>query len=100
MELKIILKVWTELENSKDVIDRLIWENLNKKLDQYLNKFDKDAAEGILDVNIDKNKKNLFDWKIQANFDWNSYRAQREDFKNLDDLINHLFDHLKLQLSD
>ncbi|MFZ4461762.1 MAG: hypothetical protein ACOYN2_04510 [Patescibacteria group bacterium] len=27
------------------------------------------------------------------------YRSERDDYKNLDDLINHLFDHIKEQLS-
>lgn len=100
MEIKIILQVWTDLEISKETIEKLINENLNKKLDQYLNKFDKEWAEWILDINIDKNKKWLFNGKVQANLDGESYRAEREDYKKLDDLINHLFEHLKLQLSD
>jgi len=100
MEIKIKLQVWTELEISKEVIERLINENLNKKLDQYLNKFDKDWAVWLLDINVDKNKKWLFNGKVQANLDGESYRAEREDYKKLDDLINHLFEHLKLQLSD
>jgi hypothetical protein len=53
-----------------------------------------------LKVTLNKNKKWLFDWKISASFDWDTYRSEREDFKNLDDLINHLFEHIKWQLSD
>lgn len=99
MEIQIKTQLWNDIVESKEVIDRLISENLNKKLDQYLNKFTKDDAEGLINISIDKNKKWLFDWKIQATLDWNLYRSEREDFKNLDDLINHLFDHIKLQLS-
>ena len=43
--------------------------------------------------------KKLFNWKVQANLDWNAFRFEREDYKKLDDLINHLFDHFKEALS-
>lgn len=99
MELQIKIQLWNDLNESKSVIDRLIWENLNKKLDKYLKKFDKEDAEWIIEIWIEKNKKWLFAWKIQANLDWKSFRYEREDYKNLDDLINHLFDHFKEDLS-
>jgi hypothetical protein len=31
--------------------------------------------------------------------DGQAYRFEREDYKNLDDLVNHLFDHFKEALS-
>jgi hypothetical protein len=99
MELQIKLHIWNELTESKDVIERLVNENLSNKLDQYLNKFDKTDAEGTIEVTTEKNKKGLFDAKIQANLDGNTYRFEREDYKKLDDLINHLFDHFKEALS-
>jgi len=37
--------------------------------------------------------------KFKQNLDGNSFRYEREDYKNLDDLINHLFDHFKETLS-
>jgi len=100
MEIQIKSRIWNDLTDSKEIIDRLVNENLKNKLDQYLNKFTKQDSKGLLDVTIDKNKKWLFDWKVQASFDGEMYRSEREDFKKLDDLINHMFDHLKLQLSD
>lgn len=99
MEIQVKIHIWNELKNSKEVIERLVGENLNNKLDQYLNKFTKEDAEGIIELSTDKNKKGLFDSKLTANLDWNSYRYEREDYKNLDDLINHLFDHFKESLS-
>ena len=99
MEIQIKLHVGNDLTESKEVIERLVWENLSKKLDQYLNKFDKQDAEWTIDLTIEKNKKGLFDAKIQANLDGDAYRFEREDYKNLDDLINHLFDHFKEALS-
>ncbi len=101
MELKVITHIWDDLENSREVIDRLIEENLKNKLDRYLKKFeDKKDAECVIDFKVDKNKKDLFNWVLQANLDWESFRYSREDFKKLDDLINHLFDHLKEDLSN
>jgi hypothetical protein len=51
-------------------------------------------------VKIDKNKKGLFDGILQINIDGKSFRYSREDYKNLDDLVNNLFDHFKQELSD
>ncbi len=99
MEIQIKIHIWNELSDSKEVIERLVWENLKNKLDQYLNKFTKADAEGTIEITTDKNKKGLFDAKIQANLDGNTYRYEREDYKKLDDLINHLFDHFKESLS-
>ncbi len=100
MELKVITKIGNDLDKSKKVIDRLIEDNLKTKLDNYLKKFEKNSAEWIIEVKLDKNKKWLFNWILQVNLDWNDYRYEREDYKNLDDLINHLFLHLKEELSN
>jgi hypothetical protein len=32
--------------------------------------------------------------------DWDVFRYERNDYKNLDDLINNLFDHFKEELSN
>lgn len=100
MELQIIIHTWKELDESREVVERLVSENLRTKLDNYLNKFDKKDAEWMIDLKADKNKKWLFDAVLQAKIDWNSYRYSREDYKNLDDLVNHLFDHFKEELSN
>lgn len=99
MEIQVKIHVGNEIVESKEVVERLVGENLNHKLNHYLNKFDKDDAEGTIDLSVDKNKKGLFDARIQANLDGQSFRFEREDYKNLDDLINHLFDHFKESLS-
>lgn len=100
MELQVKIHVDAHLEESREVIDRLVEANLNNKLDSYLKKFNKDDAEGTLELSLEKNKKGEFNGKIQANFDGNTFRSEREDFKKLDDLINHLFEHIKIQLAD
>ncbi len=85
---------------SRDVIDRLIKENLEKKLDHYLEKFNsKDDAESTLELFIEENKKWLFNGKLIMNIDGKWYRYEREDYKKLDDLVNHFFEHFKEDLS-
>ncbi len=99
MELKVLIHTNDEV-HSKEVIERLVQENLSNKLDSYLKKYDdKPDAEGQLDLKIEKNKTDRFNGILQVNLDGESYRFEREDYKNLDDLINHLFDHLKEGLS-
>ncbi|MCK9272294.1 hypothetical protein M0P65_01995 [Candidatus Gracilibacteria bacterium] len=96
LQRKVNLK---NLDNDKNVVERLIDENMSTKLDKYLQKFDKDDIEGELSLTIEKNKKNLFDGILQLIIDGKKFRYEREDFKKLDDLINHLFDHFKEELS-
>lgn len=100
MQIQTIIHAGKDIEESREVIERLLQENMRTKLDNYLNKFSKDDAEGIIDLKVEKNKKGLFDAAIQATLDGKSFRFSREDYKNLDDLINHLFDHFKEALSD
>lgn len=96
MELQV--KIHTT-DNAKPVVERITQENLDKKIWSYLNKFNGKDVEWIIDLKIDENKKWLFDWILQINIDWQSFRYQREDFKNLDDLVNHLFDHFKEEIA-
>lgn len=87
-------------EESKEVVNRLVNENLEKKLWSYISKLDWNNVEWIMDINVQKNKKWLFNAKLQININWKSFRYEREDYKNLDDLINHLFDHFKEELAN
>lgn len=100
MNLQVNVKVSSDMIESKEVVERIVNENITTKLDNYLNKFKKEDSEWIIKVNIVKDKKWLFNWSINASFDWDSYRSEREEFKNLADLVNHMFDHIKWQLSD
>ena len=86
-------------ENTKPVVERLVNENLDKKLNTYLKQFEKEDVEWIIDFSIDENKKWLFNWVLQIKIDWKSFRYEREDYKNLEDLVNNLFDHFKEDLS-
>lgn len=83
----------------KPVVERLVNENLERKLSTYLKQFDGKDVEWLIDFDVEENKKWLFNATLQINIDGNSFRYSREDYKNLDDLVNNLFDHFKEELS-
>lgn len=97
--MEIQVKIHVNAEEAKEVTERLVKHNLENKLDNYLKKFDKSDAEGLIEVKVEKNKKELFNGVVSASLDGQSFRYEREDYKNLDDLVNHLFDHFKEELS-
>ena len=98
--MEIQVKIHVNAPEAKEVSERLVKSNLEVKLNSYLKKYsDKEDAEWVIEVKIDKNKKDLFDWVLSVNLDGDSFRYSREDYKNLDDLINNLFDHFKEELS-
>jgi len=97
MELKVILHVG---ETAKEVVERLVKENLDHKVSAYLKKYEaKEDAEGTIELTVEKNKKDLFNAKLIANLDSDKFVFEREDYENLEDLINNLFKHLKEELS-
>ena len=88
----------TKLDHDREVIERLVEENIAGKLDSYLKKF-KEGTKCSLVVSIASNKKGNFEGSVQLDADGGIYRSERDSYKKLDDLINHLFDHVKEQLS-
>ena len=99
MEIKV--KVQVNISEAKEASERLVKDNLEQKLDSYLKKFDsKEDSEWLIEIKIDKNKKDRFNWVLYANLDGKIFRYSREDYKKLDDLINNLFDHFKEEISD
>jgi hypothetical protein len=100
MELQIQIHLNDAIEHDKEVIERLVETNLNSKVSAYLKKYeDKADAEGKIELKLEKNKKDLFNGKLIANLDRDEFIFEREDYENLDDLINNLFKHLKEELS-
>lgn len=99
MELQVKIHTGKWLLESKEVIERIANDNITNKLDSYLKKYQKSDAEWVIELHVDKNKKGLFDGKLQADLDGTYFRYEREDYKKLDDLIHHLFDHFKEELS-
>lgn len=87
------------MEHNKEVVDRLVTENLSGKLDTYIQRLDWEDVEGEISLVLEQNKTERFNGTLHVKIDGKSYHYSREDYKNLDDLINHLFDHLKEDLS-
>jgi hypothetical protein len=97
MEIKVILHV---VESAKEVVERLVKENLEHKVSAYIKKYENKAdAEGTVELTVEKNKKDLFNGKLIVNLDTDQFVFEREDYENLDDLVNNLFKHLKEELS-
>jgi len=96
LEKKLQLK---NLEHDKEVVERLVEENLSGKLDKYLKKLDGEDVVGEISLVLEENKIGRFNGTLNVLIDGKSFHYEREDYKKLDDLINHLFDHLKEGLS-
>jgi hypothetical protein len=97
--MNIQVKILVNALEAKEASERIVKENVEWKLDSYLKKYSKGDAEWIVEVKVKKNKKWLFNWVLNVNLDWDKFNFSREDYNRLDDLINHLFDHLKETLS-
>lgn len=87
-----------EFDNEKEFLQREIEKNLSGKIDSYIQKH--------LDPNNDtctleaffSHSHDGFNGKIILTIANLTFRSERENFKKLDDLVSHLFDHLKVQL--
>jgi hypothetical protein len=86
------------LEHDRSIVERLVEENITGKLDSYLRRY-KEGTVCSLTVSVSGNKKGNFSGSVMLDADGAVYRSERDDYKNLDDLVNHLFDHIKEQLS-
>lgn len=85
------------LEHDKPVIERLVAENVGGKMDSYFRKF-KDLPENSVELWFEA-KDGRFNGKVAVKLEKNDWRYSREGYRKLDDLVNHLFDHLKHDIS-
>lgn len=87
-------------EHNREVVERLVQTNLASKLDRYLNMYGKHPdAEGQIKLVVEQSEKGKFAATLRASFASDSFYYAREDYSHLDDLVNHLFDHLKEDMS-
>lgn len=101
MELKVQIHLNDQIQHDKEVVERLVETNLNSKVSGYLKKYEwKADATWTIDVKLEKNKKDLFNGKLIAELDRDEFVFEREDYDDLESLINNLFKHLKEKLSD
>lgn len=100
MELQKILHIADNMEHDREVVERLMNINIEWKISGYLKKFEwKEDAEGRLELFVSQNAHHRFDGKLIIRIDGQEFRYEREDYKNLDALINNLFKHFKETLS-
>ncbi len=99
MQPNIIIQIDASAEYDREVIHRLI-DAAGGKVDSYLKKYEnKPDATVRIEFFIKKNVDDSFHGKLRANIDGNIILFDRENFRKLDDLINHAFQHLKEQLA-
>ncbi len=100
----VVIKVNYKFDNLSDALKNDIFKLLekwfNKKLDKYIEKeVDQKNPEWHLNIMIKKNNKWLYEWNFNLKL-WNkNVIYKRENFKNVIDLVNHSFDHIKEEFS-
>lgn len=101
-KIKINYKFSWLTEFLEEDVKKLIDNNLEWKMDWYLRKaLSKSDTEMHISVRINKNKQERYEWSFEYLLDWDKIMYTNDvPFKNILDLVNHAFDHLKRQLSD
>lgn len=83
----------------KDSIESWIESNINGKLDSYIKKHEKPNSPVRLELTLKRESDGKSTGKISLSVGPKTYRSVREHFDNLNDLVNHLFTHLKDQMA-
>ena len=87
-------------DSLKEDVFTLLRKGFTQKLDRYLEKkVDPQNLQGHLNITIRKNSKWLYDGNFNFRLNRDTVIYKREWFKNLNDLINHFFDHVKEEFS-
>ena len=100
----VIITRATDFPQEKSMIDREIEKNIHGKLDAYLKKFTTLESETRIETTLTRDtKKNerlntTYSGKVEIRINGKSFLAKRENYEKLEDLINHLFTHIKTQM--
>lgn len=97
MNTEIIVRA-AEFPTELEYINNEIEKALSGKLDVYIKKHIKEDDKVRVELTLTRSKKN-FSGKLEFIFPGGGFRSVREDFIKLDDLINHLFSHIKDQMA-
>lgn len=99
-QLKIKYKFEDVSEVLQEDIKQLVQDNINWKMDNYFKKiYKKVDAVILIEITIEKNKKEKYEWNFKFHLDNKDYNYTREYVSPID-LVNSAFDHVKEQLSD
>jgi hypothetical protein len=97
MSHEIILHI-SEFLNEREFIQTEVERNLSGKLDAYLKKIAQENDKIRVELSLDRSKKGI-NGKLHIILPGTTIISEREDFGKLEDLINHLFSHIKDQLA-
>lgn len=100
----VTIKINYKFDNISDALKEDIFKLIEKwfkqKLDKYIEKkADPENPEWHLNVTIKRNNKGLYDGNFNFKLGSENVIYKREWFKNINDLINHFFDHVKEEFS-
>ncbi len=96
---EIILHVADYNEVVKESIGIYINKNLAGKMDSYIKKHEKPNSPVRVELTVKKEKDGKASGKLVLSVWPKAYRSEREKFDKLDDLVNHLFTHVKEQMA-
>jgi len=91
-------KFYDLVEDEISTVKKLVEKNLSVKLDSYLNKIYSANADAqvLIEYKISRDKRWRYETSFRFSYDGQHYVYKNSmPFKNLDDLVNHAFDHFK-----
>lgn len=83
----------------KKTLREYVEKYLSGKLDSYIKKHEKPQTPVRVELTVEREKDGQYRGKIVLSVWPTQYRADRENFEKLDDLVSHLFTHLKEQMA-
>lgn len=96
---EIILHASDFSEETRKSLYEYIEKNLTGKLDSYIKKHEKPNSPVRVELNVSKAKEDKYNGKLVLSVWPKPYRSEREAFKDLKDLVMHLFTHIKEQMA-
>jgi hypothetical protein len=96
---EIILHASDFSEEMKKSLMEYVEKNLDGKLDSYIKKHEKPNSPVRVEVTVKREKDKEYQGKVILSVGPKNYRSERENFKDLKDLVMHLFTHIKEQMA-
>jgi predicted PilT family ATPase len=87
----------SEFQNESEYIQSEVESNITGKLDAYIRKTAKEWDKIRVELTLTRDKLGTTG-KLEVSFPGHAFRSSRENYTKLDDLINHLFVHIKEQM--
>jgi hypothetical protein len=98
--MKVSYYLYNITQIHQDEIKSTVQKNIDGKIHSYIKSLSADAGQ-ILDIKIERNKKNKYLWTflLVLNGKQHIYKTNSEWFRIVEDLVNHAFDRFKEILS-